>query len=216
MINVEDERQSGRNAEMMFEGNSDSTTAPINANVPASKKSDVTPSDHEPQHWHSLLTRYVGSRMPAFLKRNLGVSDIVQSVLLQIGRRRSQFRGATSQEFQAWLLRIAQHKIIDGLRRFRSRACPPELHSQFHHKFQDRLDELTPSQELRAQEEFQLLMQAISDLPVEIREIVTRKHIQNQTLEEISKAIGLPVTTCRRRWLEGLSILETRLKSILT
>lgn len=52
---------------------------------------------------HDFLTQYVESRLPHWLTRYLGVSDVVQSVCCQIGGRENSFRGDTELQYRRWL-----------------------------------------------------------------------------------------------------------------
>ncbi len=113
------------------------------------------------------------------------------------------------------MARIAQRKILDGLRRYRTRTCPPEVAHARDSEQRDQFDTQRPSVQARQHEEFTLLMNAVADLPPDIRDIITLRHMQGLTFEAISEQLDIPVTTCRRRWTDGLQLLEVRLRSIL-
>lgn len=162
-----------------------------------------------------FLRRYVESRLPASLRRNLGVSDIVQSVFCIVAPRRFQFRGSSELEFRGWLVRIAERKILDGLRRYRQRSCPPRLRHLFAYQGDELVDGRTPRAQVTLAEEAQLLLNAIAQLPPDVRAIVLLRHVQAKTFEEISAELKVPVTTCRRRWFEGLQQIERQLGDLL-
>jgi RNA polymerase sigma factor (sigma-70 family) len=162
-----------------------------------------------------FLRRYVESRFPASLRRHLGVSDIVQSVFCIVAPRLHQFRGSTELEFRGWLIRIAERKILDGLRRYRQRTCPPRMRSLFLTQSDDPLDERTPRTQVAIAEEARLLLDAIARLPPDVRAIVMYRHVKGKTFDEISAELSIPVTTCRRRWFEGLQQIESHLGDAL-
>lgn len=162
-----------------------------------------------------FLKQYVESRFPAALRRHLGVSDIVQSIFCVATLRNHQFRGNSEIEFRGWLMRIAERKIMDGLRRYRSRQVPSQLRDQFPSEHLDPLDDRTPPDQLASAEVAKRLLDAIAKLPPDVRAIVELRHIREKTFEEISTELAMPVTTCRRRWLEGLQQIESQLGAML-
>ncbi len=122
-----------------------------------------------------------------------------------------QFRGKSELEFRGWLVRIAERKILDGLRRYRRRVCPPRARARFIVEGSEPLDERTPRTQLALAEEARALLQAIAALPPDVRAIVVQRHIKGRTFAEIATELSIPVTTCRRRWLEGLQQIEHQL-----
>jgi len=162
---------------------------------------------------HDFLLAFVNAKLPSQLRRHLGASDIVQSVLFIVNRRHATFRGDSEEAFRAWILQIARHKIIDGIRKFRSRsgrlpavAAPSQSVAT---------DEETPSVCLSLAEDARILISAVNELPSVVREIVTLRYAQNLTFEQISAQLHLPVSTCRRHWLKGCEDLKKRLGNLL-
>jgi len=163
-----------------------------------------------------FLLEFVRAKLPRDLRRHLGVSDIVQSVLYTVSRQRETFRGTTEAEFRAWVCQIARHKIIDGIRRFRARHIPATVaHSGRGWARQDEADLETPSGCVSLEEDAQRLIHAIGQLPADVRRIVTLRYAQGLTFEQIGLEMQLPTSTCRRRWLEGCQILQQQLHGLL-
>jgi RNA polymerase sigma-70 factor (ECF subfamily) len=164
----------------------------------------------------AFLTDFVSSRLPAGIRRHLGASDIVQSVLFVISDREEAFRGGSELEFRAWIRQIARRKIIDGIRRYREKSATvkPSPHSCLRFESSLAVRE-TPSDRVSLDEQVQLLVTAITELPDELREIVRMRYLHNATFEEIAESTDTPTTTVRRRWLEGVSHLEARLGPVL-
>jgi RNA polymerase sigma factor (sigma-70 family) len=160
-----------------------------------------------------FLLSYVKTRLPSELRRHVGVSDIVQSVLLVASRQYSGFRGTTDAEFRAWICRIAQNKIIDGIRRYRARKAFSRSHAQAYGW--EVADSDTPSACLSLQEEARQLIVAIGQLPDDVRRIVGLRYAEGRTFEQIAQELHLPVTTCRRRWLEGCEQLRLQLQTLV-
>lgn len=164
----------------------------------------------------AFLTDFVSSRLPAGIRRHLGASDIVQSVLFVITDREQTFRGESELEFRAWIQQIARRKIIDGIRRYRAKTATvkPSPHSCVRHESSLEARE-TPSRQASLDEQVQLLVTAIAELPADMREIVRLRYLHDATFEEIAESTRTPTTTVRRRWLEGVSYLEARLGPML-
>lgn len=185
--------------------------------LPAPDRDDAVPDRDlsSPYSYEWFLRAYVESRFPKSLRRHLGVSDIVQSIFCVVAPRMHQFRGTSDLEFRGWLMRIAERKILDGLRRYRQRTVPPRMRSLFPVQSGDPLDERTPRTQLALAEEARLLLAAIAKLPSDVRAIVMHRHVRGKTFEEISVELSIPITTCRRRWLEGLQQIERQLGDVL-
>ena len=162
---------------------------------------------------HDFLLAFVNAKLPSQLRRHLGASDIVQSVLFIVDQRHAAFRGDSEEAFRAWILQIARHKIIDGIRRFRSRSDrPPAVVATLQSAA---IDEETPSVCLSLAEDARALICAVNELPSVVREIVTLRYSQNLTFEQISAQLHLPVSTCRRHWFKGCEDLKKRLGNLL-
>ena len=162
---------------------------------------------------HDFLLAFVNAKLPSQLRRHLGASDIVQSVLFIVNRQHGTFRGDSEEAFRAWILQIARHKIIDGIRRFRSRSGRPP--GDVGPSQSSVIDEETPSVCLSLAEDARILISAVNELPSIVREIVTLRYAQNLTFEQIGAQLQLPVSTCRRHWLKGCEDLKKRLGNLL-
>lgn len=162
--------------------------------------------------YHDFLLNYVESRMPKRLRRHVGVSDIVQSVFCVAGIKLTQFRGSTDLEFRGWLIRIAERKMLDAMRRHRQRELPPEVQPIVSVIAEDSVDPLTPDELVSDHERVTALVEAIERLPGELRSVFVARHVRGLTFEEAASELSLAVSTCRRRWLEGLEHLSIQLE----
>ena len=164
---------------------------------------------------HDFLLAFVNSKLPSGVRRHLGASDIVQSVLFIVSQKHATFRGDSEAEFRAWIFQIARRKIIDGIRRYRSRSSTINPSSNFGLLHSAAFDDESPSECLSLEEDARVLISAINKLPADVREIVTLRYAQNLTFEQIGAQLNLPVTTCRCEWLRGCEDLKQRLGSLL-
>lgn len=164
-----------------------------------------------PNGFHEVLTAYVESRLPRRLRRHLGVSDVVQSVCCVAHARAGQFVGSTPNEYRGWLIRIAENKIVDSLRRYRQRTCPP--------KFRAVVKAVTASEPISGTaeslvsltEEAHLLLSSIGSLPDDVRKVIVLRYTREMPFDEIAETLQMSETTVRRRWYEGLELLGSRL-----
>jgi RNA polymerase sigma-70 factor (ECF subfamily) len=158
-----------------------------------------------------FLYRFVSDRMPKSLQRFLGVSDIVQSVVFRIVNNRTQFLGSAEEQYRGWVLRIARNRMIDGIRKFRSSAEVGELQGS---SLID-LAASCPSETLSEEEQAELLIQAIDDLPLDYQQILLLRYRRGMTFPAIADELKIPVTTCRRKWLEACELLRVRLRPMI-
>src|ERR1700759_125873 len=72
----------------------------------------------------SLLARYrpylrvvASLRLPQFCQRREDESDIVQQTLIDAARGLGEFRGASAEEFGAWIEKLLDRNILQSMRR---------------------------------------------------------------------------------------------------
>lgn len=164
-----------------------------------------------------FLAAFIYSTTPNTLKRFVGVSDLLQSVWLRIDRSRNLLKDLNEHQFRGWVLCIARRKIIDSLRRYhlteRTRTRDI-LHLQSKASYTDVAQEPEPLHLLALHEQADRLLNALAELPEEIQQIVALRYSEDLTFQQIAQRLALPVTTCRRRWLEGCQILRLRLSDL--
>lgn len=164
---------------------------------------------------HDFLLAFVNSKLPSRVRRHVGASDIVQSVLFIVSQKHTTFRGDSEAEFRAWIFQIARRKIIDGIRRFRSRSTTIHPSSDFGLMHSAAFDDESPSECLSLEEDARVIIAAINGLPADVRQIVTLRYAQNLTFEQIGAQLNLPATTCRCEWMRGCEDLKQRLGGLL-
>lgn len=140
-------------------------------------------------------------RLARGLVRDPATADDVEqetwlAILKQPGRRLGQMR--------AWTTAVARARAVDE-RRSRERREARERYAA--------RDELQPSvAELSARAEQQKkLVELVMELDEKYREVVLRHYFQDQRLDEIAEAAGLPPTTVRTRLARALEMLRDKL-----
>ena len=115
--------------------------------------------------------------------------------------------------FEAWLFAVARNLAIDHLRRYRPESLDEPLPSG-----QER-EELLPANNpsalelLLAQEQTGALSDAVGELPVMYREVLTLRFEEEMKIEEIAAVLGLPVPTTKTRLRRALERLRRHIEA---
>ncbi|HUG71036.1 MAG TPA: sigma-70 family RNA polymerase sigma factor [Pirellulaceae bacterium] len=161
--------------------------------------------------YRAYLLRLTARRIAPDLRARLAPSDVVQGSLLIAARDFQQFRGDSERELRAWLLRIVTSQLVDGLRRFvntERRRSDRHVRRGDSALTQTAENGETPSCLASLNEQAERLVESIESLPHELREVVQSRYLENLTFPQIAARMSLPVTTCRRRWLEAVDVIR--------
>jgi len=121
--------------------------------------------------------------------------DLVQEVFLRILKYRQSYRPGTP--FRAWVYKIARNARIDHFRKFpREAAFEPEMLPP------------VPTDSAQEQQEVELLLRALQQLPEEKREILLLCRFQELKYEEIAELLGCELNTVRSRIHRALQDLR--------
>jgi RNA polymerase sigma factor (sigma-70 family) len=131
--------------------------------------------------------------------------DIVQDSYLRAIRHFGGFRGG---EGKAWLLAIVRNRCYDSRRQkvIRERTTP--FDEQLHNVRQATLD---PEASLLQKERAGLLRQALAELPLELREVLVLRELEQLSYTEIAALAQIPMGTVMSR----LSRARKRLQQVL-
>lgn len=166
-----------------------------------------------------FLAAFIDSIMPVTLRRFMGASDLVQSVLVRAIRNQDLLQHLTDEQYRAWLVQVARRRIIDGLRHFRLTAVPDGesrcLLAPYDAQLQVFSEEMNPTELLELQEQADLLLASIKQLPEDVQQVMAMRYAKEMSFQQISEMTGWPVTTCRRKWRKGCDLLRHRLKPLL-
>jgi RNA polymerase sigma-70 factor (ECF subfamily) len=152
-----------------------------------------------------VAQRMIGNREDA--------EDIVQQSFLKAFVHLQKFEGRSS--FSTWLTRIAINQSLMKLRTRRSR----ELHFDSPAATEDTQfcaevagDDPTPEQVCWQEELQRLLASAMSELPVAFREVLHLRAIEERSIQETARMLGLPIGTVKFRGHRG----RRKLREVLT
>jgi RNA polymerase sigma-70 factor, ECF subfamily len=138
--------------------------------------------------------------------------EIVQDVFLTVWQHAHKF-DAHRGSFRPWMFQIARRRIINELRRRRSR---PQLHVDPEREFLDSLADGAPglAEQVAGDERRSAVRCALQVLSPPQREAVAMAFLQELTHEEVAKVLRVPLGTIKTRIRSGLSRLRVELAGL--
>jgi len=128
--------------------------------------------------------------------------DIVQESYLRAFRFFDGYRGGDA---KAWLLAVVRNTCLTW-RRHNSRAAATEPFDERTHQPGDA--EATPEEKLVAADKVGVLRDCIESLPVEFREVIVMRELEEMSYQQISEAASLPAGTVMSRLSRARKRLE--------
>ncbi|HZV03946.1 MAG TPA: sigma-70 family RNA polymerase sigma factor [Gemmataceae bacterium] len=162
------------------------------------------------------LRDFVDYHLDPRLRKRLDPSDVVQEVQLEVVRRIEDYLERRPMPFHLWLRKTAYERLLN-LRRDHQRArralerevrlperssllmARPLLHN-------------SPSKEAEVREFAERISRAVSELPETDREILTMRHAEDLSYEEIGYLLEIKPAAARQRYGRAL----IRLQSVLS
>jgi len=142
-----------------------------------------------------------------WLTRNdADAQDVVQESFLRALRFFSGFRGSDA---RAWLLTIVRNTCYTWLKRTKSREVFSDFSEAMYARESDEPDPETV-QLIKAQT--QLVTEAIEKLPIEFREILVLRELEELSYKEIAEVTGIPIGTVMSRLARARKRLLASLK----
>jgi len=141
-----------------------------------------------------------------WLTRNdADAEDVVQEAYLRAFRFFGGFHGVDG---RAWLLGIVRNTSYTWMQRHRSTQLNTPLDDE-HYDAEG--DELNPEELLLQKADAQMLRQAVEELPVEFREVLVLRELDEMSYKQIAVVADLPLGTVMSR----LARARKRLQQIL-
>lgn len=156
-----------------------------------------------------LISRYV--------RDSSEVLDIAQESFLKAYRALPNFRGESA--FYTWLYRIAintaKNYLVSQSRR------PPDgdidsMDAELYEGASELRDYGTPERLLLKEEIEQALIEAIDQLPQDLRTAITLRELEGLSYEEIAEAMECPIGTVRSRIFRAREAINKRLEPLLS
>ena len=144
------------------------------------------------------------------LKGSVESDDVVQETFLRFYLSMNRFD--ESKSLSAWLYRIGKNVCLDILRKRRYDLPLDEPHDEEGLNRHERLPsyEPTPEAAVLQSESRALAAEMIDSLPEKYKPLFIGQYIHGMTLEEISRAVHLPVNTVKSRMNRGRSFLKRK------
>ena len=149
------------------------------------------------------------------LKNVEDARDAAQEIFLKVFASLNSFRGES--RFTTWLYRIATNECINRLKRPRFLSLE-ELRREYENEMKPieppQLIDTSPlPEELAERHEIQKLVhKAMDELPDHYRLVITLRHFQGFSYDEISEALDLPVGTVKTYLFRAKKTLKTKLQ----
>ncbi len=138
-------------------------------------------------------------------KRDIS-EDLTQDVFFRLLKYRQTFRGES--KFLTWMYSIARNVYIDY---YKSKKPDLSLEEQFHEEFDDRPK---PEETVEADQERQLLHQALNTLPAEKKEVLILSRFQGLKYEEISNLMDCSLASVKTRVHRAIKDLRKAYRAI--
>ena len=166
----------------------------------------------------TLLARLqIGRR----LQGKVDPADMVQETFLEAARCFAQFRGVSEPELTAWLRQILVARLAHLVRRYygtqaRDIRLEQALTDDIYQSSQALqlafiATQSTPSQAVSQREQAVLLADALNCLPVDYREVIILRHLEELTFPEVSERMGRSVDSVEKLWVRALARLRRTL-----
>jgi RNA polymerase sigma-70 factor, ECF subfamily len=172
------------------------------------------------QPFRQFLLMIAERELAPELKAKEGASDLVQDTLLEAHRHFPQFDGETKAELRAWLRRLLLNRVSYTVRRYR-KACKRQLSRETcvgaagsSRGLAESLagDSTSPSGRVVRREEEAALLAALDTLPERLRQVITWRHREDCTFDEIGKRLNRSNVAARKLWLRAIEQLQRAMK----
>lgn len=160
------------------------------------------------REYQGPLLRYVGRMLG---HQDHETEDIVQETFIRLHKQVKK-RGADSIEhLSTWLFRVAHNRTLDVIRKRSRQKNTPKQSDQLPTAEQIAND-MDALGEMLRQESRQVALEALSQLPSEIRQVLLLKIIQGMSLRQVGEIVGVSLSTVNYRLNQGLTELAGKLK----
>ena len=160
---------------------------------------------------HGYLLLIANGQTHDQLQAKFGASDIVQNSLMDAYVGIAQFNGSTEAEMRAWLKSIVLHNLLDERRRY------TETHSRNIGREQSLESAPVVSQfgadsgissSISQVEENQKLSQAVKRLPLRQQKVITARHRDGHSYQQIAEHLKITEASARKIWSRALDRLR--------
>jgi RNA polymerase sigma-70 factor (ECF subfamily) len=173
------------------------------------------------ESYRSYLLFVAAEHLRPELRAKGGPSDLVQETFLEAHRDFPGFTGRTGRELKAWLRRILLNNLGNFIRKYQltgKRRANLEVSG-------DRpepggalmagiaADSSSPSEHLMRAERVKEVARALARLSQHDYQLVSWRHFEQLTFEQIGQKLGCSPVSARKAWLKALGHLQRELSS---
>lgn len=155
-----------------------------------------------------LIMRYVRDMDEAM--------DLTQETFIKAWKALGSFRGDSA--FYTWIYRIAVNTAKNHLVSTKRQPYTVDLDADETEQYAGEpglTTRDTPEDELLSDELHQVVMQAIADLPDDLRTAITLRELEGLSYEEIAEVMGCPIGTVRSRIFRAREAIDKRLQPLI-
>lgn len=170
----------------------------------------------ENQAFEAIVRRYNRAMFRtarAILRDDLEAEDALQEAYLQAYRTLSSYRGEA--RLSTWLARVVANEALMRLRKHARRSSIIPIHGDVNAEEFPPVDAnmKNPENAARSAEMRKLLEARIDALPGAYRAVFMLRAVEEYTVEETAKILGIPEATVRSRLFRARSLLREGLAS---
>lgn len=212
--------ESKSNIEPAYQHEASSVSPTTKQLIIGAKKGDNYAVNQLVDRHRNSLERMVRMRLDKNIRNRVGVSDVVQDVLVEVTRRLPRYLDSTPMPFHLWLRHIARDRIIDAHRRHRvsakrsvdreQRMVIPRGYDQSSIHLASLLGEskASPAEAMIQKELARKVEDAIGSLDQKDSEIIVMRHYEHLSNQEISRLLDLSEPAASMRYLRAIRRLK--------
>ena len=160
--------------------------------------------------YRNYLLLTANRELESELQAKVAPSDVVQKTFLEACRDFQQFRGGSEAEILGWLKGILQHNLANVRREYRQASMRQINREQPLNPDADEhaVDKLTPGTALASEEQKQMVVQAINQLPELYRNVLLMRQQEDCSFPEIGERLGRSADSARKLWCRAVEQLK--------
>jgi RNA polymerase sigma-70 factor (ECF subfamily) len=136
------------------------------------------------------------------LHNKADAEDVAQEAVLRAFRFFGSFHGGDG---RPWLLTIVRNTCYSYLQKNRSHELCLPIEDEL---FDVQSSDLSPEARLIQTASSEILMKALEELPVETREVIVLRELEEMSYKEIAEIAGIPIGTVMSRLARGRKRLQ--------
>jgi RNA polymerase sigma-70 factor (ECF subfamily) len=144
------------------------------------------------------------------LHNKADAEDVAQEAILRAFRFFGSFRGGDG---RPWLLTIVRNTCYSYLQKNRSHELSLPIEDEL---FDVQSQDPSPEARLIQIDSSEILMKALEQLPVETREVIVLRELEEMSYKEIAEIAGLPIGTVMSRLARGRKRLQELLSRTMS